>query len=104
MQQPFVGNRRLTSVAQVTANAASSTQADNEEVEKELTTSVGASLEMPWWLIIIPSQMELPSRNFTYHFTAFEALSASGLRAIRYAKEIPFLRSALIAVLSLSHC
>lgn len=28
-----------------------------------------------------------------YHFTAFEALAASGLRSIRYAMEIPLLKS-----------
>lgn len=44
---------------------------------------------------LIPYMKSLPTLEGSFHahtFTLFEGLSATGLRSIRYAKEIPLLR------------
>ncbi|KAJ8291482.1 tRNA (guanine(26)-N(2))-dimethyltransferase [Rhodotorula toruloides] len=68
-------------------------EADAREGEAEKTSESAAPAE--------PQDEKLPPPP-TYKFTLLEALSATGLRAIRYAKELPLLRYVVANDLSAS--
>lgn len=98
--------RRKADDGAVAPTAAATAPAAEGAAPAPEPASVGPHACPRWWTARLtcealfpqedPQQQQLPPPP-TYKFSLLEALSATGLRAIRYAKELPLLRSVLAA-------